>query len=351
VHDSVPVSINDKDNIILRSWGNVMDGNNVRPHYDLLYMIGGYEPQKSNACSGHRFYYLTGMGLYLNLALINYGSQFLHRKGYKNVQTPYFIKKEYMKMVSQLEDFQDTLYKIEENNTDENEDKYLIATSEQPLCTLHMNQYLSSKMLPIKYSGYSTCFRREAGSRTDRGLFRVHQFEKIEQFVITAPNKSWEMLEEMISVSEEFYQSLGIPYRVVSVVSGELNHSTAKKYDLEAWFPASNEYRELVSCSNCTDFQSKKLKIVFHNNTTKKKGTKTYVHMLNSTLCASQRTLCCLLENYQTPDGIKIPDVLLPYMIPYLNDDSNLISFIREAITQNEEENIISEGQNNEGQV
>ncbi|OMO61242.1 hypothetical protein CCACVL1_23653 [Corchorus capsularis] len=138
-----------------------------------------------------------------------------------------------------------------------------------------------------------------------RGIFRTHQFEKVEQFCITSPNDSWEMFEEMIKNSEEFYQELKIPYRVVSVVSGKLNDAAAKKYDLEVWFPASKTYRELVSCSNCTDYQSRRLEI---------KSNGQYVHMLNSTLTATERTMCCILENYQTENGVEIPEVLLPYM-------------------------------------
>jgi seryl-tRNA synthetase len=155
----------------------------------------------------------------------------------------------------------------------------------------------------IRYAGYSTCFRKEAGAhgKDTWGIFRVHQFEKVEQFVITEPEKSWEQFDEMIKFSEEFYQSLGLPYQIVSIVSGALNNAAAKKYDLEAWFPYQGEYKELVSCSNCTDYQSRRLEI---RCGVKKMGDreKKYVHCLNATLCASERALCCILENYQTPE-------------------------------------------------
>jgi seryl-tRNA synthetase len=155
----------------------------------------------------------------------------------------------------------------------------------------------------LRYAGYSTCFRKEAGAhgKDTWGIFRVHQFEKIEQFVITEPGKSWEQFDEMIKVSEEFYQSLGLPYQIVSIVSGALNNAAAKKYDLEAWFPYQGEYKELVSCSNCTDYQSRRLEI---RCGVKKMGgrEKKYVHCLNATLCATERALCCILENYQTPE-------------------------------------------------
>ncbi|KAJ1925471.1 Cytosolic seryl-tRNA synthetase, partial [Coemansia sp. S17] len=180
--------------------------------------------------------------------------------------------------------------------------------------------------LPLKYAGYSTCFRKEAGAhgKVSSGIFRVHQFEKIEQFVLTEPEKSWEMFDEMIGASEQFFKSLGISYRVVSIVSGALNDAAAKKYDLEAWFPFQGQYLELVSCSNCTDYQSRNLEI---RCGTKKMGDreKKYVHCLNSTLCATERALCCLVENYQTPEGLRIPEVLVPFMggmefIPYVRD-------------------------------
>jgi len=178
-----------------------------------------------------------------------------------------------------------------------------------------MREWLQPKDLPIRYGGYSTNFRKEAGAhgKDTWGIFRVHQFEKIEQFVITEPHKSWEMHEAMLRVAEEFYQSLGISYRVVNIVSGALNNAAAKKYDLEAWFPAFAEYRELVSCSNCTDYQSRSLEVRYGSKK-EETGKKQYVHMLNSTLVATERCLCCLLENYQTEKGIIIPEVLRPFV-------------------------------------
>ena len=183
--------------------------------------------------------------------------------------------------------------------------------------------------MPIRYAGISTCFRQEVGShgRDTRGIFRVHQFEKIEQFCITEPgnNKSWEMLEEMIGNAEEFNRALGLPYRVITIVSGALNNAAAKKYDLEAWFPGSGAFRELVSCSNCTDYQSRRLRIRF-GQTKKLNEDVQYVHMLNATMCATTRTICAILENYQVEDGIIVPERLREFMpvkykekIPFVN--------------------------------
>jgi len=194
-------------------------------------------------------------------------------------------------------------------------EKYLIATSEQPISAFHQGEWLEPKQLPLRYGGISTCFRKEAGAhgKDTWGIFRVHQFEKIEQFCITTPENSWEMHEEMLKIAEEFYQSLGIPYRVVSIVSGALNNAAAKKYDLEGWFPGFNEFRELVSCSNCTDYQSRSLGIRCGSKKQNEKEKK-FVHMLNSTLCATTRTICAILENYQTENGVNVPEVLQSYM-------------------------------------
>ena len=251
--------------------------------------------------------------------------------GYTPIQTPFMMRKEMMAKCAQLEDFDEQLYKVVVAGDVQDagaEDKYLIATSEQPLTVYHADEWFEepSKELPLCYAGYSTCFRKEAGShgRDTWGLFRIHQFEKVEQFVICEPEKSWEMFDRMIGLSEQFYQSLGLSYRVVGIVSGALNNAAAKKYDLEAWFPNYADYKELVSCSNCTDYHSRRLEI---RCGPKKMGDreKKYVHCLNCTLSATERTLCCILENYQTKEGLTIPEVLRPYMggqefIPYVKD-------------------------------
>lgn len=189
---------------------------------------------------------------------------------------------------------------------------------------MHRNEWLETTDLPKHYAGVSPCFRKEAGAHGKDcwGIFRVHQFEKIEQFIICTPEESWDMHERMIKTSEEFMQSLGLPYRVINIVSGALNDAAAKKYDLEAWFPGYDEFRELVSCSNCLDYQSRNVNIRLRDS--KNPSDKKYVHMLNGTLCATERTLCCILENYQTAEGLKVPEVLQPYVgtdfIPYLED-------------------------------
>jgi seryl-tRNA synthetase len=280
--------------------------------------------------AGHRAYFLKGVGLLLNQALINYGLTFLMGKGYTPLQPPFFMSKEAMSGVAQLADFDEQLYKVTGESADS--EKYLIATSEQPICAFHMGEWLSEKELkeaPKRYAGFSTCFRKEAGShgRDAWGIFRVHQFEKVEQFIVCHPEESRQHHEEMIAAAEEFYQSLGLAYHVVNIVSGELNNAAAKKYDLEAWFPTLGTYRELVSASNCTDYQSRAMEVRLREDGSsaaaagsgKKdekatKGETKFVHFLNATLCATTRTICCILENYQTAEGVKVPDVLVPFM-------------------------------------
>ncbi|KAI9785033.1 MAG: Cytosolic seryl-tRNA synthetase [Geoglossum umbratile] len=316
VHDSVPVSSDEEDNPVIREWvpeGSTVEKRECLSHHEVLTRLDGYDPERGVKVVGHRGYFLKRYGVFLNQALINYGLEFLSSKGYTPIQTPQFMLKQYMAKTAQLEQFDEELYKVVDG--DEQNDKYLIATSEQPISAFHADEWLIEKELPIRYAGYSTCYRREAGShgKDAWGIFRVHQFEKVEQFLLTGPDDSWKAFDDMISISEEFYKSLGIPYRVVSIVSGALNNAAAKKYDLEAWFPFQGAYKELVSCSNCTDYQSRALEI--------RCGTKTqtdvkkkYVHALNSTLCATERALCCILENFQTEDGFKVPEVLRKYI-------------------------------------
>lgn len=326
VHDSVPVSKDENDNGIVRTWGKIpdikVDSTLGRcHHHEILAMIDGYDPKRGAKVAGHRGYFLKNHGLLLNQALINYGINFMMKKGYTAMQTPFFMRKNVMAETAQLSDFDDQLYKVVGNKNDE--DMYLIATSEQTISAFHRGEWLEPKELPLRYCGLSPCFRKEAGAhgKDTWGIFRIHQFEKVEQFVITAPEDSWKMHETMIANSEEYYQTLNLPYRIVNIVSGEMNDAAAKKYDLEAWFPGYNTYRELVSCSNCTDFQSRGLEVRFGNKKDDKE--KKYVHMLNATLVATERTLCCILENYQTDKGVVVPKVLVPYMhgidfIPYV---------------------------------
>ncbi|KAF0502816.1 Seryl-tRNA synthetase [Gigaspora margarita] len=333
VHNSVPESLDEVNNEIIRKWEpstneNGLDIKSIKKdgilsHHEVLYRIDGYDSERGTNIAGHRGYFLTNDGVDLNMALIQYGLSFLRKKGYKKLQTPFFMRREYMAKTAQLEQFDEELYKV----VGDGDDKYLIATSEQPISAFHANEWFEkpAEQLPVKYAGYSTCFRKEAGAhgKDTWGIFRVHQFEKVEQFVISDPEKSWEQFDEMVNYSEEFYQSLNLPYQIVSIVSGALNNAAAKKYDLEAWFPFQGEYKELVSCSNCTDYQSRRLEI---RCGMKKMGDreKKYVHCLNATLCATERALCCILENYQTPEGVIIPEKLRPYM-----DGRDFLPFVK----------------------
>ncbi|KAK4203677.1 hypothetical protein QBC40DRAFT_274231 [Triangularia verruculosa] len=314
VHESVPVSNNEDNNEVVRTWapeGVTFEKKNVLSHHEVLEKLDGYDPVRGVKVVGHRGYFLKKWGLFLNQAIINYGLEFLDQKDYIALGTPMLMLKEQMAKTAQLSQFDEELYKV----TGDQADKYLIATSEQPISAFHSDEWLQQKDLPLKYAGYSTCFRKEAGAhgRDVWGIFRVHEFTKVEQFCLTDPEKSWEMFDHMIANSEEFYKSLGIPYRVVAIVSGALNNAASKKLDLEAWFPHQGEFKELVSCSNCTDYQSRDLEIRFGV----KKQTeikKTYVHALNSTLTATTRTICAILENFQTEDGVKIPEPLRKYL-------------------------------------
>ncbi|KAK8941051.1 hypothetical protein KSP39_PZI010756 [Platanthera zijinensis] len=311
VHDSVPISMDKADSIAVKACGERRMEEKLLNHLDLGKKLGIVEFKRGAKVAGGRGYCLKGAGFLLNAALIRYGLAFLRKRNFLVIRTPYLMREDIMSRCAQLAQFDEELYKVT------GEGKYLIATSEQPLCAYHMDEVIDPTSLPIRYAGLSTCFRKEAGShgRDTLGIFRVHQFEKVEQFCITSPNdnESWEMHEEMLLNSEKFYQELSLPYQVVSIASGALNGAAAKKYDLEGWFPSSKTYRELVSCSNCLDYQARRLGIEYGQ---KKNGgqTKQYVHTLNSTLTATQRTICCILENHQTADGVAVPEALQPYM-------------------------------------
>ncbi|KAK7684862.1 Cytosolic seryl-tRNA synthetase [Cerrena zonata] len=324
VHESVVDSQDEDNNELVRVWkpegaeevGPIASATGAAAklsHHEILLRIDGYDPERGSRIVGHRGYFLRNWGVFLNQALINYGLSFLAKNDYTPLQAPVMMNKDIMAKTAQLSQFDEELYKV----IDGEDEKYLIATSEQPISAYHAGEWFESpqEQLPVRYAGYSSCFRREAGShgKDAWGIFRVHAFEKIEQFVLCEPEKSWSEFDRMIGLSEEFYKSLGLPYRVVGIVSGELNNAAAKKYDLEAWFPYQKEYKELVSCSNCTDYQSRNLEIrcgIKQQNQLDKK----YVHCLNSTLSATQRALCCILENYQTEDGLVVPEVLRKYI-------------------------------------
>jgi seryl-tRNA synthetase len=272
----------------------------------------------------------AGPAVLLEMAILHYGLRFLCDKKYVPLSPPLMMNQEIMQEVAQLSQFAEELYHVSGSG-----DAYLIATSEQPIAALHRGESFSEKDLkePLRYVGISNCFRKEAGShgRDTAGIFRVHQFQKIEQFVITSPkdDHSWTEMENMISNAEEFFQSLEIPYRVVNMVSGELNLAAAKKYDLEGWFPGSRAYRELVSCSNCTDYQSRRLRIKYCSLAPSLRFDKAdHVHMLNSTLCASTRTICAILECHQTETGIKVPKVLYPFLPSQYHGE---IAFVKPA--------------------
>ena len=332
LHESVPIDNNEDNNQVVKTWGNpdkkrvIDDTPGNAHHYKVLQWLGGYDSERGVKIAGHRGYFLTGWGVALNQALIHYGIKFLNSKGYTPIQPPYFMKREIMGETAELADFDDMLYKVEGSGENGEDDFYLIATAEQPISTMYRGEWLERNKLPLKYGGISPCFRKEAGAhgKDTWGIFRIHQFEKVEQFVICAPEDSWKYHEEMIKVSEEFYESLGLPYRVINIVSGALNNAAAKKYDLEAWFPGYGTYRELVSCSNCTDYQSRSAEIRLRTDKKVEGDKKIYVHMLNGTLCATERALCCILENYQTEKGLNVPEVLRPFVgvdfIPYIED-------------------------------
>jgi seryl-tRNA synthetase len=308
--DDVPISETEEDNLIIRKNGLIPAFNfEASNHVDLIESIDGAEFKKAAEVSGSRFYYLKADMVYLNMALLKFAMDILTEKGFIPFQTPFFIKHDVIKETAELADFEETLYKVE------GEDLFLIATSEQTLAALHRGEILEEKTLPRKYCGISSCFRKEAGShgRDTLGIFRVHQFEKIEQFIFCKDEESDGLHNELLKNAEIIYKQLEIPYRIVSIVSSELNDNASKKYDLEGWFPGSNSYRELVSCTNCKDYQARKLNARYgvHGDSDSLK----MCHTLNSTAIATERTICCILENYQQEDGsIRIPDVLIPYM-------------------------------------
>jgi seryl-tRNA synthetase len=279
-------------------------------HVELLKLIGAVDYERGVRTCGNRGYFLKGIGILLNNALIQYGLDFLVKRDFIAIQTPFFMNKHLLLKCSQLEDFKEQLYSLNEE-----ENKFLIATSEQPISVFHQDEKIENRKFPLKYVGFSSCFRKESGShgKDTSGLFRVHQFEKIEQFILCNSDflESWLLFDEMLSNVKFFYSSLNIPFKLLNIASKSLNNTASKKVDLLGFFPSSNTFRELVSCSNCTDFQSKKINIKI--KTQKKNAENNYPHMLNSTLCATGRVICCILENFQTDLGIIIPPILRTY--------------------------------------
>lgn len=335
VADDVPVSRDEADNLLLGEGGPAV----LEPepwmlsHPDLLTRLGMVNLEAAQSVSGGRTYYLLGEGVMLNQALINYGLRFLVERGFQPVSTPHFMKREVMSQVAQLNDFDTELYRLASSERGEGDrsksdlasgedrlkdDKYLIATSEQPLCGLHRKSWLEASSLPIRYAGLSTCYRREAGShgKDTLGIFRVHQFDKVEMLSITQVNQSRKEMEGLVRNAGDFYSSLGIPHRWVSIASGALNKAASIKHDLEAWFPTSKSYRELVSCSNCTDYQARALDIRVRAGKGEGAvgGRGGHAHILNSTLTATQRTLSCLIENHQTKEGVRVPGPLQSFL-------------------------------------
>lgn len=308
IHETVPIGEDETANKEIRKWGKISHYDfKIIDHVDLSANLDLVDLERAAKVSGARFYFLKNDLVQLNHALIQYALEFLFQKNYTLVQPPYMINRSSMEGAIIAEDFENVIYKVED------EDLYLIGTSEHAVAAMHSNEILDGAKLPIRYAGVSPCFRKEAGAhgKDQKGIFRVHQFEKIEQFVFSRPEDSWGEHEKMLEIAEEFYQKLGIPYKVMLLSSGDMGKISAKTYDIEAWMAGQNAYREIVSCSNCLEYQARRLKIRFRDKTNEQTQ---YLHTLNSTLVATSRTLVAIMENFQTKDGhIQVPQVLQKY--------------------------------------
>jgi len=307
--DSVPYGKDDRENVVAGTWGDPPAPEpGLLAHGELLEKLGMADFDRARRASGAGFYYLKGPIVLLDLALQRFALDLLAGKGFIPVEPPYLLRRGPYEGVTDLADFENVMYKID------GEELYLIATSEHPLAALYAGEILEEDTLPIRLAGVSPCFRKEIGGHgvDQKGVFRVHQFQKVEQFVFCRPEESAAVHEEIRANAEEVFRQLAIPYRVVNVCTGDVGTVAAKKYDIEAWFPRQQAYREVVSCSNCTDYQARRLGIRLGKAG---KPGKRVPHTLNSTAVATSRALAVILEQYQRPDGtVTVPDVLRPYL-------------------------------------
>ena len=308
IHDSVPKGPDESFNKQVRTWGDIPKFDfEIKDHIDLGLGLDIVDLERASKTAGARFYYLKGGLVKLGQALTAFALDFVSKRDYNLIQPPYMINRQSMEGAVIADDFEEVIYKVQD------EDLFLIGTSEHAIASMHYDEILEGAYIPLRYASISPCFRKEAGAhgKDQKGIFRVHQFEKIEQFIFCRPEESWDEHEKMIKNTEEFYQELEIPYRLMLLSSGDMGKVSAKTYDIEAWMSGQNAYREIVSCSNCLDYQSRRLKIRFREKSNE--DTK-YIHTLNSTLVAIERTMVAILENNQTKDGhVEVPKVLQKY--------------------------------------
>ena len=307
-HPTVPVGEDETQNVEVRRWGDPKEFSfKPRPHWEIGERLGILDFKRGADLAGSRFTVVRGLGAKLERALINFMLDLHTKKGYQEVIPPHLVKPEIMEGTGQLPKFEEDLYRCERD------DLYLIPTAEVPLTNLFRDEILDEEDLPIYLTAYTPCYRREAGShgKDVRGIIRQHQFNKVELVKIVHPERSYEELESLVRDAEEVLKILGLPYRVVELCTGDLGFSAAKTYDIEVWFPSQGRYREVSSCSNCEDFQARRMNTRFRDST----GRKRFVHTLNGSGLAVGRTLAAILENYQREDGtVEVPEALRDYM-------------------------------------
>jgi seryl-tRNA synthetase len=309
-HESVPIGESEDDNVEIRKWGQIREfGFEPKPHWDVASALDILDFERAGKVTGSRFVFYKGLGARLERALFNFMLD-LHvdEHGYTEVLPPYMVNRASMTGTGQLPKFEEDAFLIE------SEDYFLIPTAEVPVTNMHRDEILSNEQLPIRYAAFSACFRSEAGSagRDTRGLIRQHQFNKVELVKFVKPEDSYEELEKLTNNAEKVLQLLGLPYRVLSMCTGDLGFTAAKKYDIEVWIPSYEMYREISSCSNFESFQARRANIRFRRDP---KGKPEHVHTLNGSGLAIGRTVAAILENYQQEDGsVIIPEVLRPYM-------------------------------------
>ena len=308
LHESVPVGKDDTENVEVATWGTPKEpGFELKPHGELLEALGLADFERARKIAGAGFVYMMGDLVRLDQALLAFALDHMVKAGFTPVFPPYMMHRDAYEGVTDLGDFETVMYKVD------GEDLFLIATSEHPIGAMYKDEIIDEAQLPLAFAGISACFRREIGGHgvDTKGLFRMHQFNKIEKFVFCRPEDSWTWHEKLRENGEAIYRALEIPYRVVNVCTGDIGTVAAKKYDIEAWYPRQGKYREVISCSNCTDYQARRLNI----RAGKVGGDKFVPHTLNSTAMATSRGLVAILENYQNEDGtVTVPKVLRPFM-------------------------------------